>query len=250
MQEKERMNENIEVVLVQTKDSRNIGSVARAMKNLGFSKLHIVACEDFNRRNANIMACWADDVLDGIQQHSSLEDCLKPFHNVVGFSARGGKNRKQPLDLLSWAVTERDNTSGKLALVFGSEEHGLTNEQASLCRHLVYIPANLEYTSFNLSQAVLLVLFELSRGGHIVESTSDLQSKPTWNEFHQLERIVGEIAESSGFYREGTPAQAPTLIKNLIYRLQPDSREMGLLLAFFSRLERSLDKHLDLNTQV
>jgi tRNA/rRNA methyltransferase len=154
-------------VLVEPQGGGNVGSVARALKNLGFSRLELVrpAC-DAAGEEARRMAVSANDLLESVGIHDSLDTALAGCSTVVGTSARSGKQRKPHWRLDEW-VTEVAATgeTGETAVMFGREDHGLSDEDLDRCTHLVHLPADAAYTSFNLAQAVLLVAWELRRAG-------------------------------------------------------------------------------------
>ena len=230
-------HENFGVVLVNPKESLNIGSVARAMKNLGFSSLSLVNPLEYRPERVAITACAASDLIDSIQIRNSLEEALRGYSDVIGFSGRAGKNRPGQLSLPELPT---EIGAGKTALVFGPEDNGLSREDAALCRLLVRIPSAEECSSYNLAQAVLLVLAELSRSVELESKIPD-DDLPSDNEIFQLDRIFRQVAEKCGFYREGTPEPVPYLVQNLLRRMKPDKREMAILLGLFSKVDRHID---------
>jgi TrmH family RNA methyltransferase len=241
------LNKNIRIVLVEPQESLNVGSVARAMKNLGFKDLILVSPRSFDPAKAAITACAAADVLDTLTIVESLHQALEPVETVVGFSARSGKNRVEVVDLPHFTQEYITSSPGKrAALVFGPEDTGLRQEHLELCRLVVSIPAFSEYTSYNLSQAVLLALYSLRneerRVGH-VDVQKQNTSVPTWNDFYQLDRLVLEALERVEFIRDGTPAPIPGVVKGLLRRIDPSTREMGILLGMFGKINRVLALH-------
>ena len=228
------------VVLVEPGDSLNVGAVARAMSNLGFMNLHLVAPPRYNREQAAVTACWATDLLDGARIHSTLAEALAPMEQVVGFTARHGRHRPQHVTLSQWSATLAAAPPPETALLFGPEDTGLRSEHLSACRWLVRIPSGAANPSFNLAQSVLLALFEVSRL-HWEDLAAPPGPPPAREaDLQQLERIVEEVLVRSGFYGKGTPAPLPDLIKHLLRRIGPDAREMPVLMAMFDRINRTL----------
>lgn len=229
------------VILVEPDDNINIGAVARAMMNLGFEHLHLVQPKSFEKPHAARSACWAAPLLDRIVVHETLEEAVAPFHDVVGFTARHSRNRRMHLLLPEWAAGLGDLPEDRqIALLFGCEESGLRNADLVHCRALVRIPSTAENPSYNLAQAVLLVLYEISRvtwepssPGHPAACANDLQ---------QLDRLVSETLAHAGFYRHDAPASIPGIVSNLLRRTQPDRREVGILMAMFSHLNTMLKR--------
>ena len=233
------MTDLLHIFLVEPEDNANIGAVARAMKNMGFSHLHLVAPPRFDPVRAAVTACGAGDILDMCTIHESLEDALAPMEDVIGFSGRQGKNR--PLRLLSeWLEDQLSAPYRSTALVFGPEETGLHEKHIAHCRWLVRIPTNPECSSLNLAQAVLIVLYELSKSAPFPCAGRCESSPVPWTEFSHLETLVNEVLEKSGFYNEGTPPSLPHLIGNLFRRALPDDREMRILQGIFGRIGKSL----------
>ncbi len=154
--------DNIRIVLCQTSHPGNIGSAARAMKTMGLSKLHLVRPRKFPHADAAAMASGATDVLDHAEVFDTLEQALTGCALVIGLSAR-------KRELSHEAVTPRAAAAEALAvagtqqvaLVFGSETYGLTNEELIRCQRLAHIPANPDYSSLNLAAAVQVLAYEL-----------------------------------------------------------------------------------------
>ena len=157
---------SVRFVLVEPQSAGNLGSAARALKNLGFSALHLVAPHcDPRSLEARALAVDAWDLLDAAKVHDSLDDALQGMRTVIGTSARTGKQRQPHYRLDEFAPDlARLAATGPLAAVFGREAHGLSDAELDRCTHLVHIAASPEYPSFNLAQAVLLVAYTLRLG--------------------------------------------------------------------------------------
>lgn len=230
----------VHVVLVEPGESLNIGSVARLMSNLGFSHLHIVAAPRYDRARAAITACWGEHLLDSAVHHRTLSEALAEMENVIAFSARAGKNRAPPIDLIPWAAEMQAETR-RTALLFGPEDTGLLSHHIELARMTVSIPSRLENRSYNLSNAVLLALYELSRGRDFGSHEPEGGEAPSLGRQHeQLDSLVQDVAERSGFYNTGTSEGLKSLMKNLTRRMQPTEREMNILLGLFGSAAKKL----------
>lgn len=236
-----RALERIHVVLVEPGDSRNVGSVARAMLNLGFVHLHLVAPPRYRVEDAEATACWADGLLHRARIHATLEDALAPMQHVVGFSARHGRQRPRHLLLQEWTAKLAAEPRGETALLFGPEDTGLRQEHLPHCRWLVRVPSRPENPAFNLSHAVLLALFQVERTLAGAEDAPRLRhDRPAWRDFYELDRIVEETLTRARFYHPGTPEPVPSVVKHLFKRIDPDTREMQLLLGMFGKINRAL----------
>lgn len=233
---------NFHIVLVEPAESLNIGSVARAMANLGFVNLHLVDPKNFQFKRASITACSATNVLEQVKVHQTLDLALASMQEVVGFSARRRKFETPFLSFENWGAKILEHANYNTALVFGPEESGLRQEHVSLCRWLVEIPTSTAYHSLNLSQAVLLALFEVSRKHWSTETLKREIELPTWQDFAQLDRLFIETLELSKFNKTERPDYLVAEIQNMLRRLQPERREMQILLGIFSRITKTL-KH-------
>jgi tRNA/rRNA methyltransferase len=238
-------NEKFHVVLVEPAESLNVGSVARAMMNLGFKHLHLVRPVNYKKEKAAITACWATGILENLRIHDSYEETLATMEDVVGFSTReGSQNRSSQMVIGTWSAERITNPPAKTALVFGPEADGLRIEHVELCRCLVRIPSSEECPTFNLAQSVLIALYELSKKDwNLVHSPS--RAVPDWNQFFQLDRLVEEVLVRCQYYRPGTPAPIPSLVKHMLRRMNPDEREMAVLLGLFSRIGKALAKETE-----
>ncbi len=154
--------EKFAFVLFRPQSAGNIGAAARALKNMGFDDLRLVAPGPLNNREAAAMAVHADDVLARATVYSDLAAALADCSVAAGTTSRRGGYRSRAHPLRA-AAAELDAVadSNKIAIVFGREDHGLTNRELKLCNRLITIPAAPEYPSLNLAQAVAVVAYEL-----------------------------------------------------------------------------------------
>ena len=156
--------EQFHIVLVAPLYAANIGSTCRAMANCGLTHLSLVApqCVD-GWPEAERLACHADNILNAAQRFDSLPDALADVSLAVGTTARGGLYRQhvqQPRGFMP-KLLEQAGRGARVALVFGREDSGLSNEEVLCCNHLLQIPTHPGYSSLNLAQAVLLCCHEL-----------------------------------------------------------------------------------------
>lgn len=256
-----QLDELIKVVLVEPAENLNIGSVARAMANLGFSQLVLVSPENYDQKRALITACHADFVVHKAIIVNSLAEAVSDVTDVVGFTGTTGTNR-HPVLLKEWVrevieeqkerqKLESDNNTvsdmkplklSKTGLVFGPEDTGLRIEHLEQCRLHVRIPSSERCFSFNLAQAVLVALYELRTNLEAFQVQKVDNKEPTYNDFFQLDRLITSALTLSEFYREGTPEPIPRIVMNMFRRIKPNAREMGILLGMWSRLERELKR--------
>lgn len=153
---------HIRIVMINTSHPGNIGAAARVMKNMGLTRLYLVNPKQFPNYEATAMASGADDLLSQAVVCSSFEEALEGCHLVLGTTARERKIQHEFIDgreAGNLAVFEA--TKHQVALVFGRERTGLTNDEIGLCHKLINIPTNPEYSSLNVASAVQIVAYEV-----------------------------------------------------------------------------------------
>jgi len=178
--------DNIRIVLVSPLYGGNVGAVCRAMANMGCSELAIAAPRPLDDGEGRMMACHAAPLFARRREFPDLRSAVADCIAVAGTSARGGLYRRHARTLREWApetlaLAER----GRVALVFGPEDNGLSNEDLALCTQLIQIPTTREYTSLNLAQAVMVCCYELftacdtfeGREEKSPEATSELRER-------------------------------------------------------------------------
>jgi len=183
---------NISIVLYKPKYAGNVGSIARAAKNMGISNIIVVGKADFDREEMQQRSTHlAADVLDSIQYFASLEEALGGFNYVVGTTARLGKARGPFVAPRAAARDIADiSQKNKVALLFGPEDTGLANEELRLCHAVVTIPTSREFTSLNLSQAVMILCYEIFIAS---SATATLAATPKLALSSELEGMYGQI---------------------------------------------------------
>ena len=227
------------VVLTRTSHPGNIGAAARAMKTMGLADLALVAPRHFPDPDATAMAAGAADVLAGARVFSTLEAALADCSLAVGFSARERELSHAPSTLRDAAPSLIEAAGqGTVALVFGNETSGLSNEEMARCQRFVMIPSNPAYGSLNLAAAVQVVCYELAvaarafaapaareRGGASVGDVEGL--------FTHLEGA----AISSGFLDPAKPGRFMERMRRLFARARLERQEVKLLRGLLGSLE-------------
>src|SRR4030042_4728883 len=178
--------DSICIVLVRPKFPENIGSVARAMKNMGLGRLIVVnGCSPLHA-NAYKLASGAEDILERAEELFTLREAISEMGCVVGTTSRRGKERDP--DLTPEALVKKLiplSQKNLIGLAFGSEKEGLTNEELSLCHLYARIPAVESFPSLNLAQAVMVVSYELFKASMEVPK-KEVRLVPA----EQLERML------------------------------------------------------------
>ncbi len=237
--------ESIRIVLVATSHPGNIGSAARAMKTMGFGRLYLVTPRLFPDRQAHELAAGADDVLEGAVVTETLAEALVGCHLVIGTSAR-----PRGIDLpgltpsdCATLVNATSDTS-QVALVFGREHAGLTNEELLHCHYHVTIPSDPDYSSLNLSQAVQIIAYELrmkwlSLGS---ESVSQAEELATVDQVERFYTHLKEVLVSIDFLKISNPVKLVQRLRRMFNRIKLEANEVNILRGILSNIQRALQK--------
>lgn len=224
--------QNIRVVLCQTSHPGNIGSTARAMKTMGLHRLTLVRPKHFPHAEADSLAVNAVDVLHHAMVTDSLEAALADCQFVIGVSGKERSLSQQVMTVreaaAELAVTA---THSQVALVFGTEMSGLSNAEADLCHVLATIPANPEYSSLNLAQAVQVMSYEvrmaLTTGQlHYAEKPSELA---TQDDLERMYAHMREVLEQIGYINPRAPKKLFERLRRLYGRARLEKEEVNLL---------------------
>jgi len=222
---------NIRIVLVGPQGMLNVGSVARAMKNMGLGELALVAPAGSPLHpDARIMAVRADDILENASIFRDLIEAVADCTWVVGTTRRRGKGREEVIDprQLASEMTAIESQN-KVAIVFGSEASGLSNRDLDQCQRLVSIPADEEYGSLNLAQAVMLVCYELFMAAQYRKEVEETRRLATSEELEGMYQHMEEVLLRIGFLHEDNPKRMMAVMRRIFGRAQLDSREVRVL---------------------
>jgi len=156
--------DNISFILIEPKEPGNIGAAARAMKNMGFRNLELVKPADHLAEEARQMACQSTDVLENAKVYATFGAAIRDKQFIVGTTRRTGRTRGMIVPVKE-GVRRIIRSAGKnkIALLFGRERNGLTNNEVDQCGFLITIPSDPSSPSLNLAQSVLLVAYELGQ---------------------------------------------------------------------------------------
>ena len=220
----------LRVVLVRTRNPLNIGAVARAMSNFGFRHLRVVNPYEVAFREAR-SAVGASDVLAKAEEFSNVGDAASDCTLVVGTTAARRRELQYPLRTLEDGARRirKRLTSGRVAILFGSERTGLSNEELSHCHWLMRIPAREENPSVNLGQAVAICLYELARSPKI-RSQIEKEQFAAAGEVERITAALLEALHESGYLNPRASALAEEKMRRLVRRLKlsPSDAELWL----------------------
>lgn len=244
---------HIKVVMIQTSHTGNMGAAARAMKVMGLSQLTLVQPKSLPDEQALAMSSNASDILDNAVVVDSLAEAIADCHLVVGTSARQGRS-------LRWDIKDSrscgalianhvQNHQAPVAILFGRESSGLSNEELALCQHLVHIPTNLDYSSLNIASAVQilayecrLALLELNQMGQAVvpEPIADEDKSVTADElngyFEHLKQVMLEVE----FLDPKNPRYLMPRLRRLYARSGVTRSELNILRGMLAAIQKKL----------
>ncbi|CAM4327674.1 tRNA (cytosine(32)/uridine(32)-2'-O)-methyltransferase TrmJ [Vibrio agarivorans] len=241
------MLDRVKIVLVGTSHAGNIGSAARAMKVMGLSNLVLVdpQCERDGQTTA--LAAGASDVAMNAQVVDTVEQAVADCSLVIGTSARSRT--------LDWPMVEPRECgeklvealsleqSGSVAVVFGRERTGLTNEELQKCQYHLTIPANPEYSSLNLAMAVQTVSYEI-RMAYLAMEQSQYEPSPqeAYPRYEQLEQFYSHLEKvlyDTHFIERDKPQKVMDKLRRLFTRARPESQELNILRGVLTAIEKA-----------
>ncbi|HKW76574.1 MAG TPA: TrmJ/YjtD family RNA methyltransferase [Terriglobales bacterium] len=235
------------VVLVAARNPLNIGASARAMSNFGFSKLRVVNPYSLPFREAR-SAVGGADLLQQAEECATLAEAVADCSLVVGTSALQHRELRHPVHRLEKAaeLIQKALSTGRVALVFGSEKRGLSKEDLSHCHWILRIPTREEHSSMNLGQAVAVCLYELVRSSGDAEkpehAVTDKTQPATSAGLERLTRVLLQSLEASGYAKQGTAAAAEENVRRLVRRLSLHSEDAELLLGMLRKVLWKLEQ--------
>lgn len=180
-------------ILVNPAVQGNVGAAARAMKTMGFTTMRLVNPCDHLSAEARMLAHASNDILENAEVFPSLEDAISDIDLVIGTTARRRtiRNRFMLLGQLPGIIQSKGDSVKKVAIVFGSEESGLSNQEADLCHILSTVPMATKYPSLNLSQAVMVYAYELSElAGRKTRKAKGKQDEQSWKVLHSKAEVL------------------------------------------------------------
>ncbi|MFT4518301.1 MAG: tRNA (cytidine32/uridine32-2'-O)-methyltransferase [Halioglobus sp.] len=242
--------DNIRIVLVNTSHPGNIGGVARAMKNMGLTRLYLVEPKQYPDEQADWRAASAGDILENAIISSTLEEAISDCQFVVGTSARERRIPWPQLDPRKCAQRiARSSTNEQVAVLFGREDRGLTNDELKVCNLHLTVPTAQAYSSLNLAMAVQIVCYELQ----MVLAINDLpvledqewDAPPSTRE--NMERFYTHLEETLidiEFLDPAAPRQLMSRLRRLYGRVRLDEMELNILRGVLTETQKWVKKGL------
>lgn len=234
------MLKNIRIVMVETTHPGNIGAAARAMKNMGLTRLFLVKPQRYPSHEATARAAGADDVLADARICDSLDHALEGCGLVFGASARSRSIPWPQLDPRQAAARAvLGAAEGEVALVFGREHAGLSNLELDRCNYLVTIPTNPEFASLNVAAAVQVLSYELRMAG--LEAAPAVARVEPLASAEERERFYGHLEQvlmDLEFLNPANPKHLMRRLRRLFNRVELDCNEVNILRGILTAVER------------
>lgn len=224
------------VVLVATRNPLNLGAAARAMSNFGFATLRVVRPYEASFREAR-SAVGASDLLAKAEQFDVLADAVADCSLVVGTTSARDRVLQLTLKPLEKGASliRRRLGSGRVALLFGSEKHGLSNADLSHCHWLLRIPTRADHSSMNLGQAVAVCLYEIIRKSNRIEKVLDRKPAQA-GDLARIEESLAELLEKCGYVKGLADASFHKDLRGMILRLNLDETDSQLWLGMLRQI--------------
>lgn len=246
--------DHIRIVMVETTHPGNIGSAARAMHTMGLTQLHLVNPKSFPTYDAYALASGATSILDNAQTHQTLDDAIGNCELVVATSSRARHIPWPCITVREFGEQLKTMPSNpNIAILFGREDRGLTNDELHRCNLHVTIPTNAEYGVLNVAAAVQVICYELRTAlleDALPEHHPHHRNLPTipWDQplasqqdvqrmFAHLEKVLTETE----FLHPEHPGHVMTRLQRLFLRAQPDSVEINILRGMLTAIEKKLN---------
>ena len=229
-------------ILVKPQLGENIGACARSMKNFGFNKLHIVEPKiNFPNHKAKATSVGAYDIINKAKVFNNIENAINSFNLVVSLSARRRDINKKHLSIEDFKkiIIKRRNLN--IGLMFGPEASGLSNKDLSFSNYILQIPTSTKFISLNLSHSLTIICYEifmLINKKKIMKNTSNLKISSKSNISSILKHLVSLLDKKDFFIPIEKKHSMLLNINNLIYRLEPNDKELRILASIISSLSK------------
>jgi tRNA/rRNA methyltransferase len=233
---------NIRIVLVRPRGSGNIGSIARAMKNMGQTELALVGKARTRSFWARAMAVHGREILENAKAYNSLREAIANCTLVIGTTCRSGlyrKHSRSPRELAPDIVAAAQ--TGKVALIFGPEDHGLSNKDIEHCQHLMTIPAHPDYQSLNVAQAAVICLYELYLESLAPIRTSAIQRAAAEDVERLFDRMRAVLLKI-GFLDSENPEHMLLAFRRILGRAGLEDKDVRIFTGLFRQIQWYIDQ--------
>jgi TrmH family RNA methyltransferase len=233
-------SKRLSVVLVETSNPLNIGAAARAMSNFGFLQLRVVNPYDVAFREARSAVGAAASVLSRAQEYKTVAEAVADCTLVVGTTAVRHRELHHPLRRLEngGRLIRKELATGRVALLFGTEKTGLSNDDLSHCHWLMNIPTREQHISMNLGQAVAVCLYELMRDPKKASVTIDKRhvKRASASDVERISTVLLETLHLSGYVNPISVTSTEERVRRMVRRLDLSSKDAELWLGMYRQI--------------
>ena len=229
-------------ILVKPQLGENIGACARSMKNFGFNKLHIVEPKiNFPNEKAKATSVGAFDIINKAKVYNNIEDAISKFNLIISLSARKRDINKKHISLQAFQKIIIKKKNINIGLMFGPEASGLSNKDLSFSNYVLHIPTSTKFKSLNLSHSLTIIcyeIFKLINKKNIKKNSSMLKISSKSKISSVLKHLVSLLEKKDFFIPIEKKHSMLLNINNLIYRLEPNDKELRILASIISSLSK------------
>ena len=230
------------IVLIKPQLGENIGACARAMKNFGIKNLRIVSPKfSFPNHKTKVTSVGAFDIIRKTKVYNKVVDSLKTFDTVVSLSARRRDINKKHITMSDFSKLLKNNTYKNIGLMFGPESSGLSNKDLSYSNYILQIPTSKNFKSLNLSHSVTVICYEVFKFLSIKKFKKQgkkLSISPKFKISELTDHLIKLLDENHFFLPKEKKHAMLLNINNLIYRLEPNDKELRILASIISSLNK------------
>jgi TrmH family RNA methyltransferase len=233
---------SLKVILVAPRNPLNIGAAARAMSNFGFLELRVVNPYEVAFREAK-SAVKAHKVMEDAREYPTVGDAVADCALVVGTTSIGHRALEHPLRRLEYGgkLIARSLAKAPVALLFGSEKFGLSNEDMSHCHWLMRIPSREEHPSMNLGQAVAVCLYEIIRQPVATKQQPEAKRPARGEDLERIHKLLEEILGRSGYVNAKIEGTTRMKIRRLIRRMDLNAHDSEVWLGMLRQIQWKLE---------
>jgi tRNA/rRNA methyltransferase len=229
-------------ILVKPQLGENIGACARSMKNFGFSKLHIVSPKiNFPNHKAKATSVGAFDIINKAKVFNDTNEAISNFDIIISLSARKRDINKRHISLEEFGNLIKKKDHSNFGLMFGPEASGLSNQDLSFSNYILQIPTSLKFKSLNLSHSVTIICYEIFKilNKNLLKNKKLKIKIAPKSKINSLIKHLVRLLENKDFFTPTEKKQSMLLnINNLIYRLEPNDKELRILASIISTLSK------------
>ena len=233
-------------ILIKPQLGENIGACARSMKNFGFNKLHIVSPKiSFPNHKAKATSVGAFDIINKAKVFNETKEAINKFDIVISLSARRRDINKKHISLKNFLDIVKKRKNSNFGLMFGPEASGLSNQDLSFSNYILQIPTSPKFKSLNLSHSVTVICYEIFKtlNEKLFEKRKSNLVISSKSKINALIKHLCNLLEDKKFFLPKEKKQSMMLnINNLIYRLEPNDKELRILGSIISTLSKKSNK--------